>query len=228
MSNQARRSVEPIVQNCTRPANVFSFLWIACCFFSLGCSKGSGTQNSREIWTPSCFMQITARFCQHSRQTQQWMPIKQSELGRNEDCVGLRARAAPAREWYFFTLSIEWRRTSNNDLYGAGEYEICSEKPVGGCHYKRAWIESLWFIQIVHSEGVGEKREEMKEERNRARGEKTRRWFLVERRAGELRGGFQTFSCSGLTWGCRRVMPGWDRRVGRMRRGSWDRIWCLN
>lgn len=41
-------------------------------------------------------------YCQHSWQTQQWMPIKQSEVGWNDHCVGLHARAAPLRQWRSF------------------------------------------------------------------------------------------------------------------------------
>lgn len=146
--------------------------------FSLRCSEGSRTQSSREIWTSSCFMQITAVLCQHSWQTQRWMPIKQSALGWNEHCVGLRARAALVREWHF--SFFQWNHIGHQIM-------ICmvlanmsyADKTSGGCHYKWAWTESLWFRQIVHSEGVG--------------GKKDRTWNRrgIEREGRKLGGGFR-------------------------------------
>lgn len=226
VSKQASGSIESIVQGCTRAASASLSLLqrMSCWFFPKGCSRGSGTQNSREISASSCFMQIRRRFCQHSWQTQWWMPIKQSELGWNEHRVGLRARAG------FFFFFCQWN-------HGGHQIMIWREwvrrtKPVGGCQDKWVWIGSLWFIQIVHSKGVrGEEREEMKERRRLGGGFLF--FFGRERerersRRVERRGLISHVLLSHKGGGWTRAMPGWDRRAGRMRRGSWDRIWCLN
>lgn len=128
-------------------------------------------------------MQITARFCQHSWQTQQRMPIKQSELGWNEHCAGLCGRAAPVSEWLFFffsfneiTLDIKqwsvWCRRVWVMLTNQWGDVTISELGLRACDSYKLFILRVWE----------KKREEMKEERNWESGEKTRKRFLVERR----------------------------------------------
>lgn len=189
----------------------FISLWIAC-WFSLEYGKGSGTQNSRDIWSPSFFMQITARYCQHSCKHSGECQSNNLRLAEVSSVWGLRARAPPGRDWH---VSFFFQGNSVRHQVIICMVVIMLTQPVGGCHFKWATMESLWFIQIVHSEGAGT--------RWKRWGEKTRERGGLEE-SSQFDFTTQLWSHMGLREGDARV-----RQTGRaMRAGSRDRIWCLN